>query len=113
MENYDELIKDKKYDELIAILFEKNKNLKSSNDGEIKQIKSEILILNQKIKYLEVQNKKMMRDHNISIIHKFSNELFISMNENDFEYFKDIIETENFPVNEYLMDELENVNIKK
>ena len=71
MENYVDLLKEKKYDEVITLLIQINKDMKSSFDIELKKLKFNTSILNQKIKYLQIQNKKLMKDYNISIIHKF------------------------------------------
>ena len=109
MENYVDLLKEKKYDEVITLLIQINKDMKSSFDIELKKLKFNTSILNQKIKYLQIQNKKLMKDYNISIIHKFSNELILTIKEQDFDYFKEIIQSENFPINEYLIDESDNV----
>ena len=109
MENYENMIKDKKYDEIFLQLINENKELKKSFNKEIDKMKTEVSSLQQKIKYLEKQNNKIMKQHNITLVNKFSKELLTAIFDEDLEYFKDIIETEVFPVNEYIMDESEKV----
>jgi hypothetical protein len=109
MENYENMIKDKKYDEIFLQLINENRELKKSFNKEIDKMKTEVSSLQQKIKYLEKQNNKIMKQHNITLVNKFSKELLTAIFDEDLEYFKDIIETEVFPVNEYIMDESEKV----
>ncbi len=109
MENCENLIKDKKYDELILLLINENKELKKTFNKEVDKMRSDVSTLQQKIKYLEKQNNKIMKQHNVTLVNKYSRELLIAIFDEDFEYFKDIIETEIFPINEYIMDETEKV----
>ena len=103
----------KKFDDLIPILVDQNKELKRKFTDDISNLKSEISSQNKKIKHLESQNKKLLKEDNHSLVERFSNELIQSIQNEDLTNFKKIIEEEDFPVNEYIICESEKVIILK
>lgn len=109
MDDYDSLIKEKGINEIVMLLVNENKEIKKTFKMEVDKLRTDVSLLQQKIKYLEKQNSKIMKEHNVTLVNKFSKELLSAIIDEDFEYFKEIIETEVFPINQYIMDESEKV----
>ena len=111
MEIFEKHLKEKNYEEAFRLLFTQNKETKQVFHNEVHRLNWKISSLTQKVKYLENQNYQLLKDNSTSLVNKFSSALIKSIKDEDYEYFKDIILSQNFPVNEHLIDYNENVKL--
>ena len=86
-----------------------NKSTDKSNK-ELLWMKNEIEIMKIKMDALEKSNALLVREKNLMLVKEFSKKVTSLIEEDEFDKFKDTIETHDYPIDEYFHLENENNN---
>lgn len=80
-------------------------DFKAKQENEMNKVISQLKMLESRINKLEKENTILIKEINQSKISKFEDQILSSLVNKNFNTFKNIVERENYPLEEYFKNE--------